>query len=317
MPQNPPDSQLPGRRPRVVYVIGVGRSGSTLLDITLGNHPRVESVGEIKHLVRGSWSRDGFCACGERVRSCSFWPAVHAAWHRRTGAADFTEMAEAMDGLLRLRRRRHWSRLVEAGDEGELLRTGLGALYEAILEVSGKDVVVDSSKAPGLGLLAGSLPGVDVAYVHLVRDVRGVARSFRKSFARDERAGIERAMPGRSIWRAAAVWNLTNRLAEQVGRQRPAAPFIRIRYEDLVGDCVNVLDRLGPAIGVDLTEVGESLAAGEPLPVGHNIGGNRIRMQGEVRLRRPTGRRSSGLSLAERLVLGAMCGIMRRRYGYS
>ena len=34
----------------VIYVVGNGHSGSTLLDLMLGSHSKIESVGELKKL---------------------------------------------------------------------------------------------------------------------------------------------------------------------------------------------------------------------------------------------------------------------------
>ena len=63
---------------RVVYVVGKGRSGSTLLDDLLGTVPGVASLGELRLL----WSRgfvEGYlCACGRPVAGppderCPVW----------------------------------------------------------------------------------------------------------------------------------------------------------------------------------------------------------------------------------------------------
>ena len=32
---------------QIIYIMGYGRSGSTLLDIILGNHPEIQSLGEV------------------------------------------------------------------------------------------------------------------------------------------------------------------------------------------------------------------------------------------------------------------------------
>ena len=39
----------------VMHITGVGRSGSTILDIVLGTHPQIQSVGEVGNLVRTGW----------------------------------------------------------------------------------------------------------------------------------------------------------------------------------------------------------------------------------------------------------------------
>ena len=40
---------------RVLKIRGLGRSGCTILDIVLGNHPQIESVGEVENLMRTGW----------------------------------------------------------------------------------------------------------------------------------------------------------------------------------------------------------------------------------------------------------------------
>ena len=36
-------------------IAGLGRSGSTILDLVLGNHPQIESVGEVGNPGRNGW----------------------------------------------------------------------------------------------------------------------------------------------------------------------------------------------------------------------------------------------------------------------
>ena len=40
---------------KVLKITGLGRSGSTILDIVLGNHPQIENVGEVGNLIRNGW----------------------------------------------------------------------------------------------------------------------------------------------------------------------------------------------------------------------------------------------------------------------
>jgi hypothetical protein len=65
---------------KVLKITGLGRSGSTILDIVLGNHPQIESVGEVGNLMYNGWiSRESLhginpkglripiCTCGKRL----------------------------------------------------------------------------------------------------------------------------------------------------------------------------------------------------------------------------------------------------------
>src|SRR5450755_566845 len=63
-------------RPRVVYLGGLGRSGTTLLERLLGELPGVCSVGEVVHLWQRGIAEAERCGCGEPLPGCPFWRKV-------------------------------------------------------------------------------------------------------------------------------------------------------------------------------------------------------------------------------------------------
>jgi hypothetical protein len=93
---------------KILKIMGLGRSGSTILDIVLGNHPQIESVGEVGSLIRSGWVsqeslrgidpkrlRRPLCTCGKRLdipnidtpaEACPFWSAVRREWVARADA---------------------------------------------------------------------------------------------------------------------------------------------------------------------------------------------------------------------------------------
>ena len=62
-------------RIKYIYICSAGHSGSTLLDLLLGSHSQIESLGEIIHLAKNI-SLNTQCTCGEPVRSCLVWKQV-------------------------------------------------------------------------------------------------------------------------------------------------------------------------------------------------------------------------------------------------
>lgn len=72
---------------RVIYIIGAGRSGSTLLDTVLASHPDVVGVGELVNLHSAGWTSNEVCACGKLGTECDFWTRVRTAWQRRVPEA--------------------------------------------------------------------------------------------------------------------------------------------------------------------------------------------------------------------------------------
>ena len=61
---------------RVVYLGGLGRSGSTLLERLLGELPGACSAGEVVHMWQRGIVEGERCGCGQPFGECEFWCAV-------------------------------------------------------------------------------------------------------------------------------------------------------------------------------------------------------------------------------------------------
>jgi hypothetical protein len=217
----------------VVYLAGLGRSGSTLLERLLGEIPGACPAGEVVHLWLRSVRDDERCGCGQPFSSCQFW--------RQVGQVAFGgwDRVDA-DRITRLRAHVDRARFLPVLTAAPLRRRIQPALdeyveyyqrtYAAIAQVSGSPVVIDSSKHASLAFCLRSSPGVDLRVVHMVRDSRAVAYSWSKVVARPEAAGSQMSTyPAAS---AALRWNLQNsalQLLAQLG-----TPTLRVRYEDFV-----------------------------------------------------------------------------------
>jgi hypothetical protein len=331
---------------RVLEITGLGRSGSTILDIVLGNHPDIESVGEVGNLTLNGWiSRESLrgidskklavpiCTCGKRLdvlyvdtpdEACPFWSSVRREWVERTdpdsiesypklrGNFERTRPALLVQQCLRLlyeRRRRSASFRSYAG----LTR----AFFESIRAKSGKPLIVDSSKSPTRAFAFGMIPGIDLYVVHLVRDGRGVIASLRKTFKKDIQAGIMWDHRGRPMRKTVVRWIVLNLATEWVCTQLGPKKTMRLRYEDFVADPKGALERIGSLLELDLTDVADDASSGKPMQAGHNIGGNRTKKSGIITLRPDAKEWKSTLSPTEQRLSWALMGWLMRRYGYK
>ncbi len=303
---------------RVLFVMGSGRSGSTMLDTILGNHRDAVSFGELCYAVDKAYLNGAYCACGEWGFACPFWTAVRREWAERTGTSNVARFAALVGGIesrkIRLGRAvRSWRSPDSPFQEYAGLMRGL---LDSLREVSGKGVIVDSSKRPARALALSMIPGVDVRLIHLIRDVRGVVWSAKKRLKQDERGGVSNEDRGKTLLRSIAVWSLVNHLSEQVCRRVPVEHTARVRYEDYVTRPMDALDRIGKVAGLDFSAVGARLAAGTPLEIGHTIAGNRMRMAAEIRLR-PDTEWIDKLSPWDRRVCWSLARTQLKRYGYD
>jgi len=60
---------------KYIFICCPGHSGSTLLDLLIGSHSRVRSLGEISHLSKNI-ALNTPCSCGVAVKECSFWKKI-------------------------------------------------------------------------------------------------------------------------------------------------------------------------------------------------------------------------------------------------
>ncbi len=83
-------------RPRVLLIVGSGRSGSTLVERALGGVTGVAALGEVVHMWDRSVRDDELCACGRRsaaVRSGLQWAAARSAGGTRSTPTSWYDAA--------------------------------------------------------------------------------------------------------------------------------------------------------------------------------------------------------------------------------
>ncbi|HEU4900090.1 MAG TPA: sulfotransferase [Actinomycetota bacterium] len=273
----------------VLFIGGLGRSGSTLLDRMLGRLEDVWSVGELVHLWERGLRQNNRCGCGERFADCAFWGKVgHVAF----GGWDTLDVAEVLALKRSVDRNRYVPLMVVPGlspayrARMEHYLELLERLYAAVHEVSGKPLVVDASKHASSAFLVRRLHGIDLRLVHLVRDSRGVAFSWTKLMRRAEVVEGDDLMATDTPLRMSGRYLGYNLLFHLV--RRLGVPTLQLRYESLVRDPVPELTRvLGhagrpPAAG-ELGFVGEAWVELAP---SHALAGNPMRFRsGRVPLR--------------------------------
>jgi hypothetical protein len=129
----------------VLYIAGAGRSGSTLLEIILGNYSGFFSIGEARYFWEYIEQENILCGCGEGLISCEFWSRVLSRLNT-IQELDFKKMARISHQLNRTRNapwltaNLDWNRLPQYKE----LLVGTRHLYNAIWLESGKQVIVDS-----------------------------------------------------------------------------------------------------------------------------------------------------------------------------
>jgi hypothetical protein len=207
-------------KPRVLYVLGYGRSGSTMLGMALGQHPGIINLGEISALPRfvpgPTYVPPKACGCLKQLDECPYWKGVA----RRLGSMErLARTNTTLSPTFGWRRYAPW--LPEPS--GELQRWGEAAagLYRATLEEANAEVAVDISKGAARAWWLWKSGAVELRFIWLIRRLEDVIRS--------------QIRHGHAPLKTALSWRLAHRQAAQVVRQVESAGHRvpRITYERL------------------------------------------------------------------------------------
>ncbi|MBW2121233.1 MAG: hypothetical protein JRH07_05230 [Deltaproteobacteria bacterium] len=193
---------------RLVYITGLGHSGSTLLDLVLGAHPVMVGLGEISSVLdeepeQVRRTRQSTCSCGRRVDECEFWGGLIPHLFNEEGSFEdrYHRVLEAF-----------WSRF-------------------------GEDVIpVDSSKSRSNIRLLLAQGDLELSVIHLIRDVRSFTVSQIDNAKRKIQKGTKLEVYSRRRYLSPLFWfwfwykwnRSTDRLLRSLG-----VPHLRVGYERL------------------------------------------------------------------------------------
>lgn len=304
--------------PEVVYIAGYGRSGSTLLDLLLGNHPMIFGAGEVTDFPN-AWANGWQCTCGQRYAECAFWQKVIEqlfAEFPDLNLMTAQRMVRKVESSLILRQSQPGNHPLDLKFYGQFWRTMMMAIGQA----SGRSIIVDSSKSSHgsmqrLEALI-KIGGFKVKVIHLIRDPRAVAYSALRGSNKLLAAHQSHPRLRGGVYRALIGWAMTNLYVHfTIAANRPLE-VMRLKYEDLVYDPVRELHRLGVFLNLDLGPVIDAVANQRAFDPGHGIAGNRMRHHGPV-LIKPDEEWKHALPQSVKILTSSLLWPLTHKYGYD
>ncbi|WP_329009852.1 sulfotransferase [Micromonospora rifamycinica] len=294
----------------VLCVTGWCRNGSTIIGNVLNEVPGFFHVGELHFLWKNATGRgvNDRCGCGEPLTGCPIWSSVLPIGRPEGTSPD--AHAETVIGRQWSRvRTRHTWRVLRRGLYDDEIRAHadlMGRVYRGIAERTGARVIVDTTKIPGEAALLSHLPGIRPYYVHLVRDPRAVAHSWREP---------KQYVYAMSAARSTAYWHGFNLASAAITRRHPDRSVF-LRYEEFAADPTGTVDALLRLCGAD--------PAGNPvhgrtvqLHPNHTVTGNPDRFRtGSTVIRDSDDGWRHTLSSRRRLAATALAWPLFGRYGY-
>lgn len=261
--------------PRVLYVAGYSRSGSTLLDMVLGHHPRIQATGELTFLLDDAEDPGRTCTCGAPYLNCPHFgpwlqsPAGQRARHARAALRETDRTGVDPTGAYAYAMQDMFRNLASAGPS---------------------DIILDSSKSARDAVerpIALRAAGLDVWVLHLLRDPRAVIQSYRTN---GRNWVLEGHKPSRTLdtFRPILGWARANRRARALGQVFGPDRLMTLKFEEFLADPGNTLMRIGTFLDADFTWLASRVMRGDAFAAQHNVGGNRARFAAQtITPRRP------------------------------
>ena len=164
--------------PKVIYIMGTARSGSTILEILLSKGKGVFGAGELTSLIQDGFIENKPCSCDSSCADCNIWGKVSE--HLQIDKQELEEWAVLQkeidwhDGFLKqlfcMIPRKDMLRYRELNTR----------MLMAIQTVTGCHLVLDSSKYAGRALALSKVWKSNLKVICLTRSPAGLMASFQK-----------------------------------------------------------------------------------------------------------------------------------------
>ncbi|WP_200389824.1 sulfotransferase [Thiocapsa imhoffii] len=276
---------------QIIYIMGCGRSGSTILGYCLGNAANAVDLGEVLDYGPRKGLPSEFRI---RQESLKFWNSVTSRLAEQTdwiGIEEFTKLQKRLDNHYVLIPLLYFPYLLIPFGLKKY-RKALKLIYQSIISSSPHQFYIDSSKYPSRLVHLNSLsPTLRLFTIYLVRDPSAVIDSFASP------------MQGpKSFFPATAYYSVVNFFSILALQRTCKTAKCRVVYERLLEYPEAQLTEIATLIGLDIKPVLEKINNSEPLSRGFLMNGNRMSRQQEVFLKNST-LKSSNRSRLEHLTI--------------
>lgn len=274
-------------RPKIIYIGGFGRSGSTLISKILGNIPEFFNVNELCFIWEHGIVNKDLCGCGLPVKECKTWNKILL-----NAFGKIPDKNQICHSIQNIPQNRHLlffymfsfiQKIFKKKFDYEEYKQNLSTLYQSIIKTTNTQVIIDSSKLPSYANIITELKNFDVYIIHLVKDSRATAYSWTKTIKREdssENGYMEKYSPIQ-IARQWTGWNLTFQLLKK------RVPYLQINYEDFTNSPQKVLKNLLSFINEEdnFNQLSFSGPKSVNLKPDHSVWGNPMKSQkGDIRI---------------------------------
>lgn len=263
---------------QVAYIGGYSRSGSTILDILLSQHPQAFGTGELCYLFDDWADKNRTCSCGQAYSDCEFWADLSAE----------LDLAAARTVIKAVEGRSSFNKVANSTLPADLTSQYTAyqeTLFRYIQAKSGSNIIIDSSKttrnSAGRCLALAKYTDLATYMIHLARNGRSTTKSF---LQKGRNWALEGHVQNSFLQglRSIVGWRLANDIAAE-SRAHLAEKYYLLKYENLIANPCSNLRALGAFLNIDVDDLVNKVESEAILAAGHQVGGNRLRRQKDLR----------------------------------
>lgn len=263
---------------RIIYITGRGHSGSTILDLVLGNKENSISFGEFVSGV--SRYRDQFCSCGMKILECPFWSKIIFEMEKDNFSFDrFSYLVYKYSNIL------NCYNLYIDKQLKEEFRIYHEVFFNIISNHFNSDLLIDSSKEPSRSLFYYYLFS-NSYIIHLVRNPFYVVASTFKRIEKGESVNFLRIKLRPNKFNMIFIislfslnWFVGNLIIEFFKIFMAKNRFYVFSYDRFIMDPSQELKKLDDKFQLELGSLISDVSKRKYLNIHHNLGGNRIRFE--------------------------------------
>lgn len=213
-----------------IYILGDGRSGTSLLDSILSNNKTSISVGESILFWSRYYKKKTFCSCNSRIEKCSFWSMVGNSLDQKFPQLDVSEIKLKIKYLLKFSNFNKIPAFIKDPAWKDFVEV-IKEFYRIICK-STNGYVIDSSKNPNWAyfIYCLNISSINLKLIYIERPLPDVANSWKKKILLPEFIDEKKYMPVKNNIDILRNWVkikfLSNKLLE-------IKEGMKIHYKDL------------------------------------------------------------------------------------
>lgn len=230
---------------KIIYVVGLGRSGSTIIGAIFGSAPEVVNVGELtlfnKHKnldCKVFKFEKNICTCGKEANECPFWSKVESKLNKGLTIFSRISFINRLKIYLKiLLPFYHFSKVNNKVDDYFLMKV---ILEEAKKQDSSVNYILDSSKSLERLIYLMRHPCFDINVLFLTRDGRGYVNSR-----------LRKKTVNKRFWGSMRSWIVRNSLIVRY-LKKEKIPYYHLSYDKFCMQPDKHIKNLNQFFGVNI-----------------------------------------------------------------